>query len=51
MKVAIVHYWFVSQRGGEKVVEELCNIFHHADYIPEFEKDTRKIFSLHKNFS
>lgn len=31
LKVAIIHYWFVSQRGGEKVVEELCNIFPNAD--------------------
>jgi hypothetical protein len=31
MKVAIVHYWLVTMRGGEKVVEELCNIFPEAD--------------------
>lgn len=31
MKVAIVHYWFVACRGGEKVVEELCRVFPHAD--------------------
>lgn len=31
LKVAIIHYWFVSQRGGEKVVEELCDIFPNAD--------------------
>ena len=31
MKVAIVHYWLVACRGGEKVVEELCRIFPHAD--------------------
>ena len=31
MKVAIVHYWFVTRRGGEKVVEELARIFPQAD--------------------
>ncbi len=31
MKIAIVHYWFVAQRGGEKVVEELCRLFPQAD--------------------
>lgn len=31
MKVAIVHYWLVSARGGEKVVEALCEMFPDAD--------------------
>jgi glycosyltransferase involved in cell wall biosynthesis len=31
VKVAIVHYWFVGMRGGEKVVEEICRIFPQAD--------------------
>ncbi|WP_299734045.1 glycosyltransferase [uncultured Tateyamaria sp.] len=31
MKVAIVHYWLVGMRGGEKVIEELCRIFPDAD--------------------
>ena len=31
MKVAIVHYWLVTMRGGEKVLEELCKIFPQAD--------------------
>jgi len=31
MKVAIVHYWLVNMRGGEKVVEALCEIFPDAD--------------------
>jgi len=30
LKVAIVHYWFVSRRGGERVVEELCRLFPRA---------------------
>jgi glycosyltransferase involved in cell wall biosynthesis len=40
MKVAIVHYWLVGMRGGEKVVEALCRMFPDADifthvYVPE----------------
>jgi glycosyltransferase involved in cell wall biosynthesis len=31
MRVAIVHYWFVGMRGGEKVIEQLCRIFPQAD--------------------
>lgn len=31
LKVAIVHYWLVSMRGGEKVVEQLCELFPQAD--------------------
>ena len=31
MKVAIVHYWLVNMRGGEKVVEAILDIFPQAD--------------------
>jgi glycosyltransferase involved in cell wall biosynthesis len=31
MKVAIVHYWLVSMRGGEKVLEALLEMFPQAD--------------------
>jgi glycosyltransferase involved in cell wall biosynthesis len=31
MKVAIVHYWLINMRGGEKVLEVLCDIFPQAD--------------------
>jgi glycosyltransferase involved in cell wall biosynthesis len=30
-KVAIVHYWLTSMRGGERVLESFCNIFPAAD--------------------
>jgi len=40
MRVAIVHYWLVNFRGGERVVEALCEMFPQADlfthvYVPE----------------
>jgi glycosyltransferase involved in cell wall biosynthesis len=31
MKVAIVHYWLVNMRGGEKVLEALLEMFPEAD--------------------
>ncbi len=31
MRVAIIHYWFVTRRGGERVVEALCELFPQAD--------------------
>lgn len=36
MKVAIVHYWFVTRRGGEKVVESILNLFPEADIYTLF---------------
>lgn len=30
-RVAIVHYWLLSMRGGEKVIERLCRLFPDAD--------------------
>jgi glycosyltransferase involved in cell wall biosynthesis len=45
MRVAIVHYWLVSMRGGEKVLESLCQLFPEADifthvYDPECVSET-----------
>lgn len=33
MKVAIVHYWLVGMRGGERVLEELCALYPQAVII------------------
>lgn len=30
-RVAIIHYWLVGMRGGEKVIESLCRMFPRAD--------------------
>jgi glycosyltransferase involved in cell wall biosynthesis len=30
-KVALVHYWLVNMRGGERVLEALCELFPDAD--------------------
>lgn len=31
MRVAIIHYWLVGMRGGEKVLEALCRLYPQAD--------------------
>jgi glycosyltransferase involved in cell wall biosynthesis len=45
MKVAIIHYWLVGMRGGEKVIEALCEMYPQADifthvYVPEKVSET-----------
>jgi glycosyltransferase involved in cell wall biosynthesis len=44
LKVAIIHYWLVGMRGGEKVIEALCEMYPQADifthvYVPEMISD------------
>jgi glycosyltransferase involved in cell wall biosynthesis len=36
MRTAIVHYWLLGMRGGEKVVEALCRLFPEADLFTLF---------------
>ncbi len=36
MRVAIVHYWLLGMRGGEKVVEALCRLAPEADIFTLF---------------
>jgi len=36
MRCAIVHYWLLGMRGGEKVVEALCRLFPEADIFTLF---------------
>ncbi|MFT3691032.1 glycosyltransferase [Paenirhodobacter sp.] len=31
LRVALIHYWLVTMRGGEKVLESLCRMFPEAD--------------------
>ncbi|MCJ2017264.1 glycosyltransferase [Methylobacterium sp. E-065] len=55
MKVAIVHYWLVGMRGGEKVVEALCNMYPNADifthvYDPAAISPTIKAHQIKTSF-
>jgi len=36
MRSAIVHYWLMNMRGGEKVVEALCRMLPDADVFTLF---------------
>src|SRR5215813_4609556 len=36
VRVAIVHYWLLGMRGGEKVVEALCRLLPEADLFTLF---------------
>lgn len=50
MRTAIVHYWLVGMRGGEKVIEQLCKIFPDADVFTHvYDKDAvSKEISSHR---
>jgi glycosyltransferase involved in cell wall biosynthesis len=41
MRVAIVHYWLLNMRGGEKVVEALCGLLPEADIFTLFYEPDR----------
>jgi glycosyltransferase involved in cell wall biosynthesis len=36
MRAAIVHYWLLNRRGGEKVVDALCGLLPEADIFTLF---------------
>ncbi len=41
MRVALVHYWLLGSRGGEKVLEALCRLFPDADIFTLFYEPER----------
>ena len=41
MRTAIVHYWLLGMRGGEKVVEALCRMLPEADVFTLFYDPAR----------
>ncbi len=36
MRVALIHYWLLGMRGGEKVLESLCRLLPQADIFTLF---------------
>lgn len=48
MKVAVLHYWFITRRGGEKVVESILKLYPQADVYTLFY-DEKKYGSFLKN--
>lgn len=55
LRVAIVHYWLVGMRGGEKVVEALCELFPQAEIFthvsaPEAISERIRRHKIHTTF-
>ncbi|MBV8552235.1 MAG: glycosyltransferase [Acidobacteriaceae bacterium] len=55
MRSAIVHYWLLGMRGGEKVVEALCRLLPDADiftlfYDPESISETIRSHRIFTSF-
>ena len=55
MRVAIIHYWLVGMRGGEKVLEALCKMYPCADifthvYDPDAVSDIIKRHKIRTTF-
>ncbi len=55
MKVALVHDWLTGMRGGENVLEALCDIFPEADiytllHIPGSVSDVIENRKIHTSF-
>jgi len=51
-RVALIHYWLVGMRGGEKVLEALCRMYPQADiythvYVP---KNISETINAHRVF-
>src|SRR5271166_5955768 len=42
LRVAIVHHWFISRAGGERVVDTIASLFPNADLFTLF-LDQRKL--------
>lgn len=50
MRVAIIHYWLLNERGGEKVLKALLEIYPQADIFTLFQDEAfvKKHFPKHK---
>jgi glycosyltransferase involved in cell wall biosynthesis len=55
MRTAIVHYWLLGMRGGEKVLESLCRVLPNSDiftlfYEPERVSPFIRSHNVHASF-
>lgn len=55
LRVAIVHYWLIRMRGGERVLEALCDMFPDADiythvHAPERLSEKLRARRVHTSF-
>ena len=54
-RVAIIHHWLVTMRGGERVVEALCEMYPDAEifthvYNPDRVSETIRRHKVHTSF-
>ena len=54
-RVAIVHYWLVGMRGGERVLERLLHLYPQADifthvYVPDAVSQTIRAHTVKTSF-
>jgi len=54
-RIALVHYWFVNHRGGERVVESIASMFPQADIFslivdPDSLPDSLRSRSIRSSF-
>lgn len=49
LKIAIVHEWFVTYAGSERVIEQILNLFPHADLfaVVDFLEESQRGFIQH----
>lgn len=55
LRVAIIHHWLVTMRGGERVVEALCEMYPDAEifthvYNPDRVSETIRRHKVHTSF-
>jgi glycosyltransferase involved in cell wall biosynthesis len=53
MKVAIIHYWLINMRGGEKVLEALLEMFPEADIFTHVynPKEISELINSHRVYT
>jgi len=49
MRVALVHHWLITMRGGEKVLESLSEMFPHSDIFTLFYREEGISAELNKH--
>lgn len=49
LKIAVVHDWMFSRRGGEKVLEQILNLFPQADFYYLFGKPEKNLKLINKH--
>jgi len=53
MRVALIHYWLLGMRGGERVLEALCDMYPDADiytHVVDYDRISDKLKS-HRIFT